>query len=94
MDNETIIKEWRQGKTTVQVANAYMKEQNTQAKKKNETKITKEQALAHVEPIIFEFETKDWRQKDENFSNRPTATQKVHIVLLMKKHMSQKSLEK
>lgn len=61
MDNETIIKEWRRGKTTVQVADAYMKEYNTQAKKKNETKITKEQALAHVEPIIFEFETKDWR---------------------------------
>ena len=61
MDNETIIKEWRQGKTTVQVANAYMKEYNTQAKKNNETKITKEQALARVEPIIFKFETKDWR---------------------------------
>lgn len=61
MDNETIIKEWRRGKTTVQVANTYMKEYNTQAKKKNETKITKEQALAHVEPIIFKFETKDWR---------------------------------
>lgn len=33
MDNETIIKEWRRGKTTVQVANEYMKEYNTQAKK-------------------------------------------------------------
>lgn len=61
MDNESIIKEWRKGKTTVQVANEYMKEYNTQAKKKNEAKITKMQALAHVEPIIFEFETKDWR---------------------------------
>ena len=61
MDNETIIKEWRRGKTTVQVANECMKEYNTQAKKNNETKITEEQALAHVEPIIYKFETKDWR---------------------------------
>lgn len=61
MTKELIIKKWRSGKTTVQVANEYMKEYNSQAKKKNETKITKTQALAHVEPIIYRFETKDWR---------------------------------
>ena len=46
MTKELIIKKWRSGKTTVQVAKDYMDEYNS---------------LAYVEPIIFEFETKDWR---------------------------------
>lgn len=61
MTKELIIKKWRTGKTTVQVAKDYMDEYNSQAKRRKEPKITKEQALAYVEPIIFEFETKDWR---------------------------------
>ena len=28
---------------------------------RKETKITKDQALAYVEPIIFDYETKDWK---------------------------------
>ena len=58
---ETIIRKWRIGKTTLQVAKDYMDEYNKEAKKKKEPKITKEQALAHVEPIIYEHETKDWK---------------------------------
>ena len=38
-----------------------MQEYNKQAKKKRESKITKDQALAYVEPIIFDYETKDWK---------------------------------
>lgn len=60
MTNETIIKKWRIGKTTMQVAKDYMDEYNKEAKKR-EPKISKEQSLAHVEPIIFEYETKDWK---------------------------------
>ena len=61
MTKELIIKKWRSGKTTVQVAKDQMDEYNSQAKRRKEAKITKEQALTYVEPIIFEFETKDWR---------------------------------
>lgn len=61
MTKETIIKKWRIGKTTVQVAEDYMKEYNKKAEKKKESKISKDQALAYVEPIIFEYETKDWK---------------------------------
>lgn len=61
MTKELIIKKWRSGKTTIQVAKDYMDEYNSQAKRRKEPKITKDQALAYVEPIIFEFETKDWR---------------------------------
>lgn len=65
MINETIIRKWRIGKTTLQVAKDYMDESNKEAKKKKEPKITEEQALAHVEPIIYKHETKDWKCKDE-----------------------------
>lgn len=61
MNNETIIKKWRMGKTTLQVAKDYMQEYNKEAKKRRETKITRDQALAYVEPIILEYETKDWK---------------------------------
>lgn len=61
MTNETIIRKWRIGKTTLQVAKDYMDEYSKEAEKKKEPKITKEQALAHVEPIIYEHETKDWK---------------------------------
>lgn len=61
MTNETIIRKWRIGKTTLQVAKDYMDEYNKEAKKKKEPEITIEQALAHVEPIIYEHETKNWK---------------------------------
>ena len=61
MTNETIIKKWRSGKTTIQVAKDYMKEYNEEAKINRHRKITKEQALEYVEPIIFNFETKEWK---------------------------------
>lgn len=60
MTRETIIKKWKIGKTTIQVAKDYMEEYNKKAKEKKEPKITKDQALAYVEPIIYEYETKDW----------------------------------
>ena len=60
MTNETIIRKWKMGRTTVQVAKDYMQEYNKEAKKRREPKITRDQALAYIEPIIFEYETKDW----------------------------------
>lgn len=61
MTNETIINKWKVGKTAIQVAIDYMQDYNKEAKKKKEPRITREQALAYVEPIIFEYETKDWK---------------------------------
>ncbi len=63
MTNETIIKKWRSGLTAMQVAEEYMKSHNKEAKVKKEPKINKKQAAAFVYPIIYEFETKDWRKK-------------------------------
>lgn len=61
MTNEAIIKRWKSGLTAVQVAKDYMNEYNKEAKKRKEPKITKDQALGFVEPVIFEYETKDWK---------------------------------
>lgn len=61
MTKETIIKKWRAGYTKFVVAKDYMQEYNREARKRREPKITKDQALAYVEPIIFEYETKDWK---------------------------------
>lgn len=61
MTNETIVKKWRSWLSKFAVAKDYMQEYNKEAKKKRESKITKDQALAHVEPIIYEYETKDWK---------------------------------
>lgn len=61
MTNETIVKKWQSGLSKFAVAKDYMQEYNREAKKRKETKITKDQALAYVEPIIFDYETKDWK---------------------------------
>lgn len=61
MTNETIVKKWRSGLSKFAVAKDYMQEYNREAKKRKETKITKDQVLAYVEPIIFDYETKDWK---------------------------------
>lgn len=61
MTKETIINKWKLGASKFSVAKDYMQEYNKQAKIRKEPKITKDQALAYVEPIIFEYETKDWK---------------------------------
>ena len=60
MADEEIIKEWRSGLTTTQVAKVYMTAINSNLKK-DEKKITKVQALAYIEPIIFKYETEGWK---------------------------------
>lgn len=65
MNDKEIISDWKSGLTTVQVAKNYMLTFNSKLKK-GEKKITKEQALAHVEPIIFDFETKGWNKCKKN----------------------------
>ena len=63
MNESDIIREWRSGLTVMQVANLYMKSYNEKDKRRREPKITENEALAHVEPVIFEYETRDWRKK-------------------------------
>lgn len=65
MTEEAIIRDWRSGLTAMQVAKNYMYEINSKLKK-GEKKITKKQALAYVEPIIFDFETKGWNKCKKN----------------------------
>lgn len=65
MTDEEILKGWRSGLTTIQVAKNYMLVVNSRLKK-GEKKITKEQALAHVKPKIFNFETKGWNKCKKN----------------------------
>lgn len=65
MIDEMVIRRWKVGLSKFTVAKEYMQEYNKEAVRKGEKKINKDQALAHVEPIIFEHETKDWRRKNE-----------------------------
>lgn len=61
MTEQEIINSWKVGRTTLQVAKLYREEYNEKAKQKQYSKITKEEALAYVEPIIYKYETKDWK---------------------------------
>lgn len=61
MTKETIINKWKVGASKFSIAKDYMQDYNKEAKKKKEPRITKEQALAYVEPIIYEYQTKDWK---------------------------------
>lgn len=59
MDNDTLIDMWNAGMTRVQVAKEYMKDNNRKAKKKKEMKrITIQEALQYIEPILFEYRVK------------------------------------
>lgn len=62
MTEEQIIKLWRSGLTVLQVANRYLKDYNKLAKKRKESCIKREDAQKYIEPIIYEFETKDWKK--------------------------------
>ncbi len=56
-DKESILNWWRMGLSKMAVVNQYMKAHNRKAKDDKELKkINKEQALKHVEPILFEYE--------------------------------------
>ena len=62
MTSEDIIRSWKTGLSKFQVADEYMREHNRRAKSNKEMKrITKYEALAHVEPIIFDYEVKGMR---------------------------------
>lgn len=63
MTTEEIIKKWKSGLTVQQVSKDYMVDYNRHVKKINETRITKDEAMRYVEPIIFEFETKGWKKR-------------------------------
>lgn len=57
MSDEEVIELWNMGLSKMAVVNHYMKDHNRKAKSKKDMKrITKEQALQHVEPILFNYE--------------------------------------
>lgn len=59
MTNDTIIAEWRFGKRKETIAKEYAENTNKIRKMHGDkTKMTPKQALAIVEPIIFEYQTK------------------------------------
>lgn len=73
MNKEDIIREWKKGLKKEAVAKEYMESENKRRKKTSEKKITAHDALAHVEPIIFEYQKQVMRgaedeqiQKQEN----------------------------
>lgn len=57
MSDEDILKLWNMGLSKMQVVKECMKENNRRAKdKKDVGKITLEQVMKHVEPILFRYE--------------------------------------
>ncbi len=59
MSDEDLIKMWNIGLTRLAVAKEYMKDFNKKAKTKTNVKrIDINQALAHVEPILFDYRMK------------------------------------
>ena len=59
MSDEQIIKLWNMGLSKMAVINQYMKDHNRKARgKKDMKRITKEQAMKYVEPILFNYEMK------------------------------------
>lgn len=57
MSDEEIIKSWNLGLSKMAVVNQYMRNHNRTARDKKDVKrITKEQAMRHVEPILFRYE--------------------------------------
>lgn len=56
MEDDDLIKMWNTGLSRINVAKEYMKDNNRKAKEKKELKrITIQQALEHVEPILFKY---------------------------------------
>jgi len=66
VSDEDIIRSWKMGATVEQVAKEYMRRQNKEAERKREPKIKILQAMEVVEPIIFRYETKDWKKRGKN----------------------------
>lgn len=53
---EDIVREWRRGLKKETIAKQYMESENKRRKRTGEKKITKYDALTHVEPMIFEYQ--------------------------------------
>lgn len=59
MQDEDLIKLWNKGLTKMGVVKEYMKDHNKKAKTNKEIKrINTQQALKHVEPILFKYRMK------------------------------------
>lgn len=62
MSDEEIIKLWNMGLSKMAVINYYMRDYNRKARSKKDMKrITREQAMKCVEPILFRYEMKRMR---------------------------------
>ena len=58
MDDSEIIKAWKFGYSKQYIAKDYMKQANKKLKNLiNSKKITEKEALAYVEPIIYQYQT-------------------------------------
>lgn len=57
MTDNTIIDMWKKGATKITIAKEYRRLHNKSIKKDGK-KITEREALAYVEPIIFEYQKK------------------------------------
>lgn len=62
MTEEDIIRSWKSGLTVIAVSEEYMRLRNKELERKKEKKITIQDAMKFVEPIIYKYETKDWRK--------------------------------
>lgn len=59
MSENEIIKSWNMGLNKFQIADEYRNLQNKEASRRGDIeRISKQQALAHVEPIIFNYMVK------------------------------------
>ena len=64
MSDEEILKQWNMGLTREQVAKMYMQDNNRLAKlRTNVSKITKVQAMKHVEPILWKYRMQQLEEK-------------------------------
>ncbi|MBQ4123588.1 hypothetical protein IJD44_07725 [bacterium] len=72
MEKEDIIREWKKGLKKETVAKEYMKSENKRRKALGEKQITAHDALAHVEPIIFEYQKQVMRGAEDGYNDRGT----------------------
>lgn len=61
MIDNLIILNWKSGLSAIAIAREYRRDYNKEAKRKGQKCITEREALAYVEPKIFEYETAGWK---------------------------------
>lgn len=72
MSDEDVIRGWRTGRTVEGLTKSYMEVENKKRKRTGDKKITKIEALTHVESIIFKFQTNLMRGAEDGDNDRGT----------------------